>query len=722
MIKETEISMKFHPRAFSAFGSDLVTNDGVALTELVKNSYDAYASCVAIIFGSDSEKGQYIEIIDDGLGMTQEIVKNAWAVIATPYKMEHPSVERNGKKRMVSGNKGLGRFSAARLGKKMQIITYNEDDDCFSAEIDWETFIKSESIDRCKVFLKEYSRNILLKEITEKTKTTSKTGTIIKIYDLNEDWTDTAKIDSLKASLARLVSPFDNVDDFSIILYLGKMGEPIKIESHPFIKNPVYSISGEVDNQGNVEWIYKYAPKGKVLKSKKDIMDWNTASQGFDRGNTTLTSEDNTKGIEAYSCGAFSFEIRAWDLDTDSVADIHETFNIKKREIRQTISHYKGLSVYRDNILVLPKSEATKDWLGIDIRRVSALGKRLSTSQIVGILSITSENNPELKDTTDREKLVDTDEYKQFCKITESIILTLENLRNLDKKPNNILKNPTLTDLLSPLEPSALESKIELMIQGGGSSEDILDAIHEYSADTEKNLNELNDRLIYYAQTASLGSIAVVIMHEIRSGMTVIKRFLNRIKKLLRIPDERTREYFEDAEASHQRLLEVANSFAPLYKRDIYKEKHKTQVIEAVKSSVRLIKAKKEAKDVDFDLDINQDFICTMHIGEFQTILINLLDNACYWLRNTENKKIRISTRTLPDNKKIELVVSDNGTGVIEEEKQKIFQPGVTAKPQGIGMGLVIVTELLNNHNCKIRLETPGEYKGATFVFDIPIE
>ena len=48
MLKESEISMKFHPRAFSAFGEDLVTNDGVALTELVKNSYDAYASCVAI--------------------------------------------------------------------------------------------------------------------------------------------------------------------------------------------------------------------------------------------------------------------------------------------------------------------------------------------------------------------------------------------------------------------------------------------------------------------------------------------------------------------------------------------------------------------------------------------------------------------------------------------------------------------------------------------------
>lgn len=43
-------------------------------------------------------------------------------------------------------------------------------------------------------------------------------------------------------------------------------------------------------------------------------------------------------------------------------------------------------------------------------------------------------------------------------------------------------------------------------------------------------------------------------------------------------------------------------------------------------------------------------------------------------------------------------------------------------QPQGIGMGLVIVTELLNNHNCKIRLETPGEYGGATFAFEVPME
>ena len=138
--------------------------------------------------------------------------------------------------------------------------------------------------------------------------------------------------------------------------------------------------------------------------------------------------------------------------------------------------------------------------------------------------------------------------------------------------------------------------------------------------------------------------------------------------------------------------------------------------------SVRLIKAKKEAKKIDFIIDIDENDVCTMHIGEFQTILINLLDNACYWLRNAKNKKIKISAKLSSNNKNMEIVVSDNGPGIIEEEKQKIFQPGVTAKPQGIGMGLVIVTELLNNHNCKIRLETPGEYGGATFAFEVPME
>lgn len=107
MVEKHTVPMQFHPRAFSAFGSDLVTNDYVAINELIKNSYDAYAYKVKLTICENSE-GQYsIEIIDDGLGMTQKIIEEAWAVIATPYKKKNPVVERDGKVRVVSGNKGL---------------------------------------------------------------------------------------------------------------------------------------------------------------------------------------------------------------------------------------------------------------------------------------------------------------------------------------------------------------------------------------------------------------------------------------------------------------------------------------------------------------------------------------------------------------------------------------------------------------------------------------
>lgn len=714
MLRNKEISMGFHPRAFAAFGSDLVTSDSVAVTELVKNSYDAYAYNAAVVFGTDDKLGKYIEIVDDGVGMTQDVVQNAWALIATPYKKDNPFIERNGRRRMVSGNKGLGRFSAARLGKKMTILTYNQLDVCFSVRLDWDEFLKADSFEACKVHLEDYDSKVLLNTISRYFGEEAESGTIIKIYDLNTEWNE-EEFDALKLSLSRLISPFERVDDFTISLYLQEE-EPkiIKIETQEFIKNPVYSIKGNVDTFGKIHWKYKYAPQKEPVRECKGEITWEEAWQGF--GKTIRRFEDSN--VEKYTCGSFTFEIRAWDLDKKSIGDIRDVFNIQKKTIRQIIAQYKGISVYRDDVLVLPKSDATKDWLGIDVRRISALGKRLSTSQMVGILYITQKDNPEIKDTTDREKLVDTVEYKQLCRATETIISVLENNRNIDKQKDATVDNPTLTDLLMPLSPTALESQVEFMVQQGNSSEDILDTIREYSANTEKNLSELNERLVYYAQAASLGSVSAVIMHEIRSGMTVIKRLLRQLRKNSFDWDPRTAEYLDDAETSHRRLLDVADSFAPMYRKGLPKEDNSSNVLKAAEKSIRLVSAGKDAKFVNFDVDVDPSYVAHMHEGELQTIFINLFDNACYWLKNKKgNKLIRVELTHL--NNSVEVRVSDNGPGVVIENREIIFNPGVTSKPNGIGMGLVIITELLNNHKNTIRLETPGDLGGATFVFTL---
>lgn len=244
--------MKFHPRAFSAFGADLVTNDCVAIAELVKNSYDAFANSVTVSVLPDS-----IEIMDDGFGMTADTIRNAWAVIATPYKKKTPIVERDGKIRRVSGNKGLGRFSAARLGRYLTIITKSDSEDTITANIDWENFINSENMSDCKIIMSYDADNKF-----------EASGTLIRISGLYENWDDN-KVKDLENSLSRLLSPFDSADNFSITLNYASYATPVAIKPHSFITKPTYSISGTVQEDGDIVWNYIYAPKAIVKSSKK---------------------------------------------------------------------------------------------------------------------------------------------------------------------------------------------------------------------------------------------------------------------------------------------------------------------------------------------------------------------------------------------------------------------------------------------------------------------
>jgi hypothetical protein len=108
--KGKPIPLAFHPRVFAALGSDLVTNDLVATTELVKNSYDAFADRVDVRFGSD-ESGEFIEIRDDGEAMSLEIIRDVWCTVGTPFRLTHPTSGMGFGRRRASGEKGLAGYS-----------------------------------------------------------------------------------------------------------------------------------------------------------------------------------------------------------------------------------------------------------------------------------------------------------------------------------------------------------------------------------------------------------------------------------------------------------------------------------------------------------------------------------------------------------------------------------------------------------------------------------
>lgn len=198
-------------------GKDLITSDNIAIFELVKNSYDAYASHVVLTFTENK-----IIIADNGKGMSLSDLNNKWLFLGYSAKKDNTEDERSEKqksyrdkiKRYYAGAKGIGRFSCDRLGRFLKLTTKTQD--ASAAEqiyVDWAKF--------------ELDQKIKFENVDVKHSTLtgacifpdqSNCGTIIEITELHDEetpWTRKRLLE-LKRSLQKLINPFSETNDFVI--------------------------------------------------------------------------------------------------------------------------------------------------------------------------------------------------------------------------------------------------------------------------------------------------------------------------------------------------------------------------------------------------------------------------------------------------------------------------------------------------------------------------
>lgn len=185
----------------SIVGKDLITDKFVAIFELVKNSYDAGAKQVTITFDLDK-----ITILDDGHGMSKDDLIEKWLNLAYSEKKEG----KVNNDRAFVGSKGIGRFSADRLGTKLRISTKIVNEEIFHRlEVDWDEFDKDLSTRFEEVNL-DYS-------FGESKKSKEESYTRIEISKLNENWT-IDEVNKAKENLRRLKNPFLKNDGFKILV------------------------------------------------------------------------------------------------------------------------------------------------------------------------------------------------------------------------------------------------------------------------------------------------------------------------------------------------------------------------------------------------------------------------------------------------------------------------------------------------------------------------
>ena len=702
------IEFRMHPRVFAALGADLVTNDVVAVIELVKNSYDAFAANVWIRFKTHPKLGAYLEIEDDGLGMSKDVIQDVWCLVATPYRQQNPFTQSGKKQRRVAGEKGLGRLSVARLGGRLHMVTRAPGDTCWEVRVNWEDIAAGDDLTSCFASCREYMRESPFK----------KSGTRLRVFGLKANW-DAAGVTDLEDNLARLISPFAAGGEFNVFLSAPgtEAADPVRIESPEFLSKPKYCIAGAVDAAGNVTAKYRFAPvrDGKP-RTKALSYTW---EQVYD---TILDKHRFPFSPDAPHCGGFSFEIRAWDIASEDTQEIADRFDFKQNRVRKAIRAHKGISVYRDGILVLPKSEGARDWLGLDLRRVSKVGTRMSTSQLVGYVAITAEENPDIEDTSDRERLVDGLPVGEFQELLKAVVSMLENERDLDRIRHD--RNQPLQNLFGQLATEKLVSDIGELAEEGLDASDALPIVRKHVEAFDAARDAIQQRFVYYSRLATVGTIAQMLVHEIRNRTTAFGAFMTFIQNRFgQFKDKELAETFDSAQKSVDSLESLADRFAPLASRGFRRQKRDSILEERIHTCLDLDKGEIGRKEIAYDVPRHKTQVA-VDPGELDAILLNLITNAVFWLGNVKDRKRQIAFRVSPmeGGTRVRVWVHDNGPGIPDEDREKILWPGFTRKPGGIGMGLTVASELVAEYGGALAVDANPLLGGASFVFDLPVK
>ena len=124
-MKPEALSIRPYARLLTMLGDQLIKNERIALVELIKNAYDADASRVEVLFEDFNENMSHeghsrIVVRDNGTGMTPKTVRTQWMNPAAPQKYldkQQGKAKTPGKKRVIQGEKGIGRFAVPETGQ-----------------------------------------------------------------------------------------------------------------------------------------------------------------------------------------------------------------------------------------------------------------------------------------------------------------------------------------------------------------------------------------------------------------------------------------------------------------------------------------------------------------------------------------------------------------------------------------------------------------------------
>lgn len=693
-------------RLLRALGDELISSESVALTELVKNAYDADATGVLVRFIGPLEEGSgSIEVADNGHGMSLETIRDTWLEPGTLYRKR--AIRSEGRGRRVLGEKGLGRFAASRLASRLELITRRAGaKDEVHVELDWSQFDdESRYLDEVEArwwslgpvdLTTQGMLGRLARSLEQPA--SGEHGTLLRMWPLRTTWNE-EKVRNVRSTLSRLVLPTSDraavESDFRIFLDLP---EPLTelgglVEPPESLGQPHYSVTGTVAGDG------KYTLEMTVRGVDEVI---------------PLEGRFPLPGDRDPVCGPFGIELRVWDRDSSSLEELADTTGSSLRNVRRDLNAGAGVSIYRDGFRVLPYGEARNDWLRLDLRRVQNPTMRLSNNQIVGFVTISADNNPDLRDQTNREGLIDSRAFEDLRLLVLSVLSELERARYRTRHPEATLR--PRGGVFAGFDLHDLQGLVRDRYPSDG---DLLAAVETKQEDLERRILEVQEVLARYRRLATLGQLIDSVLHNARTPLAKIRNEAElALPEVGEMPDvshpARLRQRLELINNQAGVLAAVFRRIEPFGGRK--RGRPQNVVLEdLVAGAFAVLEQELQRAGIKVDLPDGRTVV-TADPTEVQEVLINLIDNSLHWLGSVPKatREIAVDVRRVDD--RVELEFSDSGPGVDAQDRDRIFEPYFSSKPDGIGLGLAIAGEIIQEYyGGELELLSSGRLPGATF-------
>lgn len=231
---------------------------------------------------------------------------------------------------------------------------------------------------------------------------------------------------------------------------------------------------------------------------------------------------------------------------------------------------------------------------------------------------------------------------------------------------------------------------------------------------TETRLQELQSELVHMSRFTALGEMASTLAHEINQPLTAIANYLKGSRRLLeKSTDEHApmlREALNQAADQALRAGQVIRHLREFVARG-ESERHIENLPKLIEeaSALALVGAKEKGIRVAFRFDRDAPLVFADRI-QVQQVLLNLIRNAMEAMQDAPRRELVVATRALPQEGLVEVQVADTGTGIAPEITSQLFQPFVTTKKHGMGVGLSICRTIVEAHGGRIWVESkPGE-------------